>query len=764
MNTSNLSSGILSMILKKIHHFFFYTSGNRLPFLLTLLLIDCIYASSIYSRQKIKDSEDIPFWYTAPASDWKSAIPIGNVRIGGMIFGEIKYEHILLNESSIWCGPPFPVDNPHGPELISRMRELLFAGKPTEAEEICNKEFLNPETGDKRSYQPLGFLHITHDISESVNNYQRSLDYTSAISTVHFDKNGVEYLREAFVSTPAQVLVVRYTASKSGKISFTVSPDRPSGATVTTEGSNKLRISGQAFDLEGNHKGAKFDAFLQVLNDGGKVTSIDNHLKISAANSVTLLVAVATDYNFKNPGLPLTSNRVTDCKQQLTAASTKSYVQLKSDHIAGYQKLYYSSTLSIPALSKSRTPIDQRISAAAGGAYNPGLLMVYYDYCRYVIVSASRNGGIPMNLQGIWNPLMADPWRSNWHLNINVQEAYWFAEQGNLGECHEPMFSLCEGLSLNGEATALVRLGTKRGFAAGHRTDGWLSTAPEGGSPLWGMYFAGGAWCAQHMMEHYRFTQDREFLAKRALPVLRGAALFWMDWLLPNPKTGLLVSGPATSPENKYRLPDGKTASISMGPSHDQEIAWCSLSDYLEACSVLGIKNEETREVQRTLNRLALPEIAPDGRLMEWPENYIETEEGHRHLSHLWGMMPGYRISLDSTPKLAEAVSKSIDYRLSRDYYSQGWSLGWVAFMMARLKEGDGSLNMLTHEYFGKAYPNMFVDAHNCVQVGDMMGVPLAMIELLLQSQNGYLVVLPALPSVGKMEKKPVFAPWRFCC
>jgi alpha-L-fucosidase 2 len=247
-------------------------------------------------------------------------------------------------------------------------------------------------------------------------------------------------------------------------------------------------------------------------------------------------------------------------------------------------------------------------------------------------------------------------------------------------------------------------------------------------------------------MEHYRFTQDREFLAKRGLPILRSAALFWVDWLVPNPKTGRLVSGPVTSPENTYRLPNGKTASISMGPSHDQEIAWNSLSDYLEACRTLGIASDETREAQAALDQLALPEIAPDGRLREWPEDYAETDVGHRHVSHLWGMMPGHRITLQKTPELAEAVRKSLDYRLSHDYKAQGWSLGWVACIMARLKEGDRALDLMMHEYFGKAYPNMFVNAHGRVQVGDMMGMPLAMIELLLQSHTGEIELLPALP------------------
>ena len=688
-----------------------------------------------------------PFWYDAPANDWKSAIPIGNGRIGGMIFGEVQDEQVLLNESSIWCGPPAPANNSRGPEIIARIRDLLFAGKPVEAQEICEKGLLDPDRDEDRCYQPLGFLRLHHETSGDVTGYRRTLDYDAGVVTTQFEQDAVAYRREAFVSTPNQMLVLRYSASQRGKVSFTIALDRPDGAAVTVKGGGRLQLSGRASAKEGSHPGTRFDALLQVRADGGKVTATGNQfnqLKISGANSVTLLVTAATDYNFRQPQSPLTRGRVAACERQLVAASAKTYARLKADHMADYQRLYHRSTLQIPPQSNADEPIDHRI-AAAKSVSDPGLLGVYFNYCRYILISSSREGGLPMNLQGIWNPLMQPPWRSDWHLNINVQEAYWFAEQANLAECHEPLFSLTEGLMRNGEVSARVMLGTKRGFNAGHRTDGTLYTAPAQ-YPSYGMYVAGGAWCAQHVMEHYRFTQDREFLSKRALPVLRSAALFWVDWLVPNPKNGKLVSGPATSPENIYRLPDGKTAAISMGPSHDQEIAWNSLHDYLEACQALSIENEETREVRKALDGLALPEIAPDGRLREWPEDYEETESGHRHLSHLWGMMPGHRITLQKTPELAEAVRKSLDYRLSHDYHAQGWSLGWVACLMARLKQGDRALDLINHEYFGKAYPNMFVDAHGQVQVGDMMGMPLALIEILLQSHTGEIELLPALP------------------
>ncbi|WP_194904314.1 glycoside hydrolase family 95 protein [Catenulispora rubra] len=685
-----------------------------------------------------------PFWYDAPAGDWTSALPIGNGRIGGMIFGGVEEELVLLNEASVWCGPPEDLDNPRGPQLIAQMRELLFAGKPVEAEELCEREFLHPDPDEDRCYQPLGFLRLRHGSAGEVTGYRRELDYDRAVVGTSFERGGTGYRREAFVSAPDQVMVLRFTADEPGAISFSASLDRPADAAMTVWG-DCLRLSGRVSASGGRYPGVSFDALVGVVANGGDVVAAADGLQVCGADGVTLFLAVATDYDLHRPEVPSRRDRMAECEGRLAAARTKSFAQLKADHVADYQQLYRSSALQIAAPPCSDAPIDRRVAEAANGAGDPKLLSVYFAYCRYILISASRAGGMAMNLQGIWNPLMKAPWRSNWHLNINVQQAYWFAEQGNLAECHEPLFTLTENLGRNGQKTARVMLGTDRGFVGSLRTDASMYTAPAQ-KAVWGMYVAGGAWCAQHAMEHYRFTQDREFLAHRGLPILRANALFWVDWLVPEPKTGSLVSGPTASPENFFLLPDGRKASLAMGASHDQEIAWNSLRDFLEACRELGIDDDETREVQAAMERLALPTIAPDGRLREWPEDYEESEPGHRHLSHLWGMMPGNRITLRENPELAKAVTASLDYRLSHDYHAQGWSLGWVACMLARLKQGDRALELMTHEYFEHVWPNVFVEAHEQVQVGDMMGVPLAMIELVLQSHTGEIELLPALP------------------
>ena len=465
------------------------------------------------------------------------------------------------------------------------------------------------------------------------------------------------------------------------------------------------------------------------------------------------MVAISTDYNIHDTKNPLTHNRTKSCEKKLIQAKKMGYELLKKSHIDDYASLYNRSSFDIAFNTPvNNNPIDKRIQLAASGQIDSELLFEYYNYCRYLFISSSREGGLPMNLQGIWNPLMLAPWRSNFHINVNIQEAYWFAEQANLSECHEPLFTLTENLVENGKETARIMFGIKRGSVAGHRTDAWFYSSPTFLKAHWGMSIVNAAWLSLHHMEHYRYTLDKEFLQTRALPVLKETALFFVDWLIPDPRSGKLVSGPTASPENRFKV-NGKLCSLTMGCAYDQEIIWNTFRDFLEACKILGINNEETIEVEECMKKLSMPKISNDGRMMEWSEELEEAEPGHRHISHLWGMMPGNRITQDKTPHLVDAVRKSLYYRLANNYHAQGWSLGWVTAMLARLHEGDKALEMMEYNYFQKAYPNMFVDAHGRPQVGDMMGVPLAMIELVLQSHAGYIELLPSLPKEWKNGK-----------
>lgn len=707
------------------------------------------------------------FWYSAPASEWTSAIPLGNGRIGGMFYGGIEKEIILLNENSIWCGKPFAENNPRGPELVAQMRQLLFDGRYIEAESLCNNEFLDGKAAnlkaDCRSYQPFAFLNLDFtDKGAEVSDYERWLDYEKALGWVSFKQDGVRYTREFFVSAPDQVMAVRLTADAPGKISFTASASRPFGAKVKAV-RNNLVVKGQAYDEEGDFKGVRFDGIIRFDATGGKVSAKGSEVSVQDAECVTIYIAINTDYNLQNPEKPLKRDRTKACRQQIESARKKGFEALERAHTDDYESFYRRYSLEVNFADSSKvsgtpsgpeqalrpgraeTPVDRRIQAAVT-AKDTELLLLYHNYCRYLLISASREGGLPMNLQGIWNPYMKAPWRSNFHLNINIEEAYWFAEQAGLPECHEPLFTMTEKLAADGQNTARTVLGVNRGFAAGHRSDVWFPARIIGHQGKHGMYVSGAAWCTLHLMEHYRFTQDRVFLKERAFPLLRGSALFFADWLVRDPRSGKLVSGPSGSPENRFLI-DGMPASLTMGCTHDQEIIWSTFKDYLEACEILGYDDAETQEVRQALRELALPRIGSDGRLLEWPEEFEEEEPGHRHLSHLFGMMPGHRITPDGTPELAEAVRKSLEYRLSHNYSAQGWSLGWASCLLCRLKEGDRALRLIEQEYFKKTYPAMFVNAHGKAQVGDMMGVPLAMMEFLLQSHGGCLELLPALPS-----------------
>ncbi|MCC5613386.1 glycoside hydrolase family 95 protein, partial [Nostoc sp. CHAB 5834] len=414
------------------------------------------------------------FWYKSPAKQWTEALPLGNGRIGAMLFGGIDKEEILINENSVIAGLPVPVDNLKGPEIINQVRELIFQGKYFEAQGKCKNELLLPEI-NPRSYQPLAYINIDYSTSSEAENYKRVLDFGNAIATVRFEQGGITYTREAFVSKPSQVFVYRIKGDKPGEITFKVGLTRPSDFVSEVVSVNQIHISGQA-KHGGKHAGVKFDGLLKIVNKGGKLTTHGNTIQVNGADEVILLLSCATDYNFQDPSNRLTRDRLEAAKADIEKAITSSYSLLKSAHIADFTKLFCRSILEIANLKKVKKPVDERIVAVENGFHDPELMMMYYEYCRYLLISASREGGIPLNLQGIWNPLMQAPWNSDYHINVNIQLAYWFAEQGNLSECHEPLFSLTEGLLKNGQKTARDMLGCKRGFMATYTTDLWMFT------------------------------------------------------------------------------------------------------------------------------------------------------------------------------------------------------------------------------------------------------------------------------------------------
>ncbi len=712
-----------------------------------LCCLSCSQEPNISENLRQRHSES--FWYDKPASVWTEAIPIGNGRLGAMVFGGID-EQLVLNENSIWEGPPLPDENLNGPELIAQMRALLFEGKYKEANDLCQQQFMVKRISP-RAYQPLGFLHIKDPIGGEVSQYKRWLDYGEAIAHVEYERGGVMYHREYFASHPADLIIVKYKADQKGQINLAFSLDRPEGSTTTASG-KELIISGQA-GHNGQHLGVKFDGVVRIVPTGGSFKTTETEILVKEADEVEIYMTASTDYNLSQPTNPLQHNRLSKCREILDQAESISLGKTRKDHVEDYQDLFYRSTLDIELAENLEQSLDERIEQTKAGRDDPGLLLSYYEYCRYLLISGSRSGGIPINLQGIWNPLIEPPWNSDYHINININMGYWFAETGNLSECHEPFFSLTEGLVDNGRKTARNVLGVDRGFMALHTTDLWFHTNPFG-LPVYGMYVGGASWCVHHLIEHYRFSQDIDFLEKRAYPLIKEAALFWIEWLVEHPESGLLVSGPTTSAENRYFAPDDSRGAICMGNAQDQEFAWNTLSDFITTCRILGLDPPELEEAKSALSNLAMPQIGPDGRLLEWDQSHRETQPGHRHLSHLWGLMPGHRITVDETPELAKAVEKSMDYRLKNKYDKMGWSLGWTANILTRLQQGNRAYDLIRDNYFSYAFPNMFVSAHKQVQVADMMGLPAAMIQFLLQSHQGKIDLLPAMPdswSSGKV-------------
>ena len=680
-----------------------------------------------------------------PARGWSAALPLGNGRMGAMIYGGVPRDQVLLNEKTIWAGPPVPAMQPHARRHVAELRRLLSAGRYFDAERYCQRHLLAPRI-TPRSYQPAGYLAMELGHGEAaVSDYRRRLDLRTAVATVDYRCAGVRHRREAFVSAADDVVVLRLDADEPC-VGATFALQHPGGSSgVTDRRSGAELVMTARAGHGGEHAGVRFAVVVRLIvdGDGGPVDTPES-LRVRGARSVTVLAAIATDYRLDDPARPLSGDLVGACRRRLDDAAGRPYAELRKRHESDHGRLFGRVDLQLAVDANRDRAMDARVNAAAAGVRDPGLLLLYFHYCRYLFIAASRPGTLPANLQGVWNPLLRAPWHSDYHLNVNLQEAYWLAEPLALPECHEPLFHLTERLGAAG-GRAARELGC-RGFFAGVDTDAWGYAAVYG-EPVWGMWLMGAAWCAQHMIDHYRYTQDRTFLSERAYPVLRECALFLLDWLAVDPDDGALVSGPGSSPENQFLDASGRACSLSMGCACDQEIIWHTFDGFIEAAEVLEIDDGLLHQVRAARDRLALPAIGSDGRLREWRHEPAEAEPGHRHVSHLYGLMPGYRVQPDRDPELARAAQRSVEHRLRHDYDAQGWSLGWIAAILARLRLGDRALELIERSFARKLYPNLFVDAHGQVQVGDMMGVAAAITEMLLQSHTGVIHLLPALPA-----------------